>query len=292
VTSETIQYFEYSVNAEQGRIAYRHWSSETKSGLERPTLICAHGVSQNSRHLSELARRLVGDFDIIVPDFPGRGLSDEFFDKLHYDDVTYAPVFQAFLDGLGLSEVYWLGTSMGGLTGITLASRPDTPIKKLVLNDIGPIIPVNVMQLLARVGKNTGASFATFEDALDVMKNYLTNFGMTDPAMMEAYVRASLRQGADGIWRYDYDSEIYAYTRELPELNERELPFWQFWSTVTCPVLVLHGVNSTTLTPEIITRMRETRADIDVIDVPDTGHAPHLMNDEQAGWIRQWLLRS
>lgn len=287
---ETIEFFEYNANDERGRIAYRRWSNEKSASSGRPTIICGHGINQNSRHLVELARRLANDFDVMALDFPGRGLSDYLANKLNYNNKTYSAVCQSFIESLGLNEVYWVGTSMGGLTGMILASLPETRIKRLVLNDIGPVITKSVMQSAAIAGKNVGVRFSTVEEALKRAEKYLANFGMTDMAMKESFMRASLREEPDGTWRHDYDPEIYAYSRVMPELNNSEVPFWQYWSKVTCPVLILHGVNSTALTPQIIEDMRGVKHDIEVVDVPHTGHAPHLMNDEQAGWIRDWLL--
>jgi pimeloyl-ACP methyl ester carboxylesterase len=285
---ETLGYFDYSINGEQGKMAYRLWSSKNSTSTKRIPVICAHGVTQNSRHMTELAKRLARDFDVYALDFPGRGLSDYFSNKLNYSNTAYAPLCQSFIEAQGFDAVYWIGTSMGGITGIILASQPQTRIAKLVLNDIGPIITVSTMQTAERAAKGIASRFISLEQAYRKIGKYLSDFGLTDQHMMENFMRAGLRQGLDGTWRFDVDPEVYAYTHIKPELNTSEVPFWHCWEQVACPVLVLHGVKSEALTPEIIAGMRKTRPGLTVIDIPDAGHAPHLMSDEQAGWISKW----
>lgn len=270
-------------------MAYRLWQNNVAQ--PHPTVLCAHGINQNSRHFDALAIRLVSDFDLLVPDYPGRGLSDPLDDKLNYTHENYAALFLAFFETMHFREIDWLGISMGGITGILLASRPDTPIRKLVLNDVGPIVPKATRQLSVLAAQAGPRRFASLEEAMEKMGPYTRNFGITDPAMKEAFISAGLRQDAEGFWHPDFDHGIYQRSRLHPEIAQEDAPFWQYWDTVRCPVLVLHGVNSTTLTPDIITQMQRTHPDLEVIDIPETGHAPHLMSDDQAELIRRWLLR-
>ena len=288
MTAPTLEHFAYALPGETGNLAFRHWSAGQG---RRPPLLCAHGISQNSRHFDPLAERLVNDFDLLVPDYPGRGLSDVFTNSLNYTYPNYIALFQAFFAHLQLTELYWLGTSMGGLTGICLAALPDTPIRKLILNDIGPFIPKQTRQQFVIAAQAPPARFASCAAAQQRMANLFANFGLSDDAMQAAFVRATLRQESDGSWRPDYHPGIFDYARSLSPNNLADVPFWEDWEKVRCPVLVLHGIHSTTLTPAIIAEMRHIRPDIDVVDIPDTGHAPHLMSDEQAELVRGWLLR-
>jgi len=283
----TLDYMPYALEHETGQIAVRSWSA---SAGGRPTLLCAHGINQNSRHFAPLAERLASDFEVIVPDYPGRGLSAPLQDMTAYTQINYAKIMQALLAAKGLQSLDWLGTSMGGLTGLHLAALPDSPIRKLILNDVGPLIPGNTRVQFVVAAKSPGVRFASPAEALQRMERVFANFGIRDPALKETFVAASLRQDADGGWRPDFDPAIYDYARTLDPGNLPDVPFWAQWEKVRCPVLVLHGVNSTTLTPAIIAEMQRTRPDITVVDIPDTGHAPHLMDAAQAELIRDWLL--
>ena len=289
IDMEKTQFFEYPLGDEMATIAYRLWSQPGTG--KRPTVICAHGIAQNSRHFSALANRLCPNFDVITPDYPGRGFSAYLQNKLNYTHQSYAAIFSAFMQQLPAEEIYWIGTSMSGITGIMLAAQANTPIRKLVLNDIGPVVPLVAMQAALVSAQRPPMVFASFEEALEKIGPYTANFGITDPAMKEAFVRASLRQQEDGSWSPDYDPGIYYRVRQNPAFATQSYPYWNFWETIRCPVLVVHGADSTTLTAETITQMRQTRPDIEVVDIPATGHAPHLMSQEQADIIRQWLLR-
>lgn len=287
---ENLHTFEYPLGDEMVTIAYRRWSQP--AGKKRPTIICAHGIAQNSRHFSALASRLCPDFDVITPDYPGRGLSTYLQNNFNYTHQNYAAIFSAFMQQLPAEEIYWIGTSMAGITGIMLAAQADTPIRKLVLNDIGPVVPLVAMQAALVSAQRPPMIFASFEEALEKIGPYTANFGITDPVLKEAFVRASVRQMDDSIWRPDYDPGIYERVRQNPELATQSYPYWNLWETIRCPVLVVHGADSTTLTAETIAQMRLTRPDIHVVDIPDTGHAPHLMDDTQAEILRQWLLKA
>lgn len=287
---ETLHTYETTLGEETIRIAYRQWSRP--GSAKRPTVICAHGIAQNSRHFSALADRLCSDFEVITPDYPGRGLSSHLSNKLNYTHQSYAAIFGTFMQQLPAEEIYWIGTSMGGITGILLAAQADTPIRKLILNDIGPVVPLVAMQAALTSAQRPPMVFACFEEALERIGPYTTHFGITDPALREAFVRASVRQMDDGTWCPDYDPDIYDRVRQNPELAAQSYPYWNFWEMIHCPVLVMHGTDSTTLTAETIARMRQTRPDLDVVDIPNTGHAPHLMDDAQAEIIRQWLLKT
>ncbi|MBS1197269.1 MAG: alpha/beta hydrolase fold protein [Proteobacteria bacterium] len=286
---ESLHSFEYPLGEERVHITYRLWSQPGSE--KRPTVICAHGIAQNSRHFDALANRLCRDFDVITPDYPGRGRSNWLQNKLNYTHQSYAAIFGAFMQQLPADEIYWIGTSMAGITGIMLASQANTPIHKLVLNDIGPVVPLVSMQAALISAQRPPMVFVSFEEALERVGPYTANFGITDPALKETFVRASVRQMDDGTWRPDYDPDIYCRVRQNPELAAQSYPYWNFWETIRCPVLVVHGADSTTLTAETIAQMRQTRPDLTVVDIPNTGHAPHLMDDTQAEIIRQWLLK-
>ena len=50
---------------------------------------------------------------------------------------------------VGAESFDWIGTSLGGLMGIVLAGVPNSPIRRLVINDIAPEVPTAALQRLA-----------------------------------------------------------------------------------------------------------------------------------------------
>ena len=120
------------------RVAYREWGHPASSR----TLVCVHGLTRNGRDFDVLAAALADRFRVLCPDMPGRGDSEWLKDPNDYVFPTYLTALTAVLAHADVDEVSWLGTSMGGLLGMVLAAQPATPIKRLVVNDIGPAIEV------------------------------------------------------------------------------------------------------------------------------------------------------
>jgi pimeloyl-ACP methyl ester carboxylesterase len=78
---------------------------------------------------------------VVCPDLPGRGQSDRLSDSSDYVLPQYCSDMNALIAALGSVEIHWVGTSLGGLIGMVLAAIPGSPIRRLVINDIGPYLP-------------------------------------------------------------------------------------------------------------------------------------------------------
>src|SRR5262245_34409385 len=181
------------------RMHYVEWGDP---GAER-VVICVHGLSRNGRDFDALAEALCPDFHVVCPDVVGRGQSDWLPVKEEYTYPQYCADMTTLLARLtanaapggmlarlaramggGRSEpkrVYWVGTSMGGIIGMLLASRPNSPIAKLVLNDVGTLIPKAALE---RIGQYVGKDprFRTFDELETMMRLVLAPFGMLTDA--------------------------------------------------------------------------------------------------------------
>lgn len=282
----SIKYYTDSVSGQDVRLGYREWGVEKN---DRSTLICLHGITHNSRVFDFLGSELSDNYRVICPDSCGRGLSDWLNEKLAYNFETYVKHSLALTAELGLKQCDWLGTSQGGITAIILASLKNSPVRKLVLNDIGPLIPRSTMHLSKLAGEFMPEKFFDFEQVLNFFRPIATEYGVSDSGMHQTLAESLVVKQNDGSYLLDYDPGIFAYTVELPRYNEMDLEFWEYWEKVTCPVLILHGARSVALSKATLDRMAETHFDMKVIDIPKTGHAPHLMSSEQVGYIRDFL---
>ena len=109
----------------------------------KKAVICWHGFARNGSDFLSLARVLSSRFFVICPDTPGRGYSD-WIDANHYNFAFYQSLALDLLKVFNvLDPVHWIGTSMGGVLGMMMASDPRTRglIDRLVINDIGPEVP-------------------------------------------------------------------------------------------------------------------------------------------------------
>src|SRR5881394_2068088 len=127
------------------RMAWAEWGDATNPKV----LVCAHGLSRQGRDFDTLAQAMAADYRVVCPDVVGRGRSDWLADPAGYAIPAYVADMVTLLARLNAAEVHWVGTSMGGLIGMGLASLPNSPIKRLVLNDVGPRIEYEALERIA-----------------------------------------------------------------------------------------------------------------------------------------------
>jgi len=267
------------------RIAYSHWG-ETNANR---TVVCVHGLTRNGRDFDFLAADLVQgsqrDYRVACPDLPGRGHSHWLGDPADYTLALYMSDMTAMIARLGVEQVDWIGTSLGGLIGMSLAAQPNSPIRSLVINDIGPFVPAAALK---RIGQYVGHSeqFETFEALKTYLMNVHSSFGPMSDDHWDHLCRHSGHQNEDGSWRLHYDPSIAINFRQAASQN---IDLWPLWQQVTCPVLILRGEQSDILTRDTAHQMLEQGPAAELIEFPATGHAPSLMQDDQIEAIRIWL---
>ncbi|MBY0500967.1 MAG: alpha/beta hydrolase [Alphaproteobacteria bacterium] len=263
------------------KVAYVEWGKKTHG----PVLICAHGLTRNSRDFDYLCKAIKHNYQIVCPDLVGRGESDYTGSNLTYNFAQYLADMVTLLARIDSQEVHWLGTSLGGIIGMMLAAQPNSPIKSLILNDVGMIIPSIALQRLGTYARNDD-SFATFEDAKNYFKTALSGFNIIDSKIWDHITKYGTKQDEKGGLSLTYDAVIGEIFRneETPSLH-----FETYWQSIRCPVLILRGEASDMLLPEIIKKMMYFRPNTKVITIPQCGHAPSLMTIEQIQIIENWL---
>ncbi len=267
------------------RISYLEWGA-TKSVNTKRTLFCVHGLTRNARDFDFLAKTLCDRYRIVCPDVVGRGDSDHLISEEGYNYLQYNADMNAVLARLNVSEVDWIGTSMGGIIGMVLASVPQSPIRRLVVNDIGPEVSREALLSIAQyIGKsNTFESLNEVEEHL--RKIYAEFAPMTDEDWHQM-AKYSSRRTRTGRWRLKVDSRVGDAYRD--SISYFDVDMWETWEKITCPVLVLRGKNSSFLTEEVAEKMLACGPQTTLVEFDDTGHTPTLRNDEQVDTITQWL---
>lgn len=263
------------------RNAYWEWSSNTQS----PCLITMHGLTRNGRDFDEVAKNLSSRFRVICPDVVGRGKSDWLADGALYGYPQYMADATALIAGVGGGPVDWLGTSMGGLVGMMLAAQPLTPIRRLILNDVGAFVP---KASLERIGAYVGQDphFAGLSELEAYLRRVHASFGNLPDADWAHMARHSARWRPGGGYGLAYDPAI-ALAFRIGSVADVDL--WSIWDRVTCPVLILRGGTSDLLLAEIAAEMVRRKPGTALIEFPECGHAPALMNAEQIAAIADWL---
>lgn len=264
------------------RVHYTEWGDPQNPKV----LICVHGMTRTGRDFDFLAAALEHEYRVICPDVVGRGESDWLDDKTDYTYPLYVNDMAMLLARLDAERVDWVGTSMGGLIGMFLASYAGTPIHRLLINDVGPFIPAAGLKRVARYVGQT-IIWDTFEAMDSALRVYAPVFGkLTDEQWRHMLIHSS-RQLDDGRYTMGYDpgiAEIFINT----ELKDIDL--WPVWDAIRCPTLILRGAYSDVLTQADAIAMTERGPKAKLIELPGMGHAPALMSDDQIAIVRDWLL--
>ncbi len=266
------------------RMHYYAWGDASNPRV----LICVHGLTRNARDFDFLAATLSQDFRVICPDVAGRGKSDWLANGVDYTYVQYMADMTALLARVtsgGEKEIHWLGTSMGGLLGMLIAAQPRNPIRKLVVNDAGLLVPKAALERLALyVGKDP--RFPSLEALESHVRHVSAPFGpLTDGEWRHLTLHVAI-QHPDGAWGFRYDPAI---ARPFA-LALADIDLSAYWDAVTCPTLLLRGAESDLLLRETALDMTRRGPKARLVEFAGVGHAPMLMNDEQVAVVREFLL--
>ena len=263
------------------RVAYTEWGDSANPHV----LICVHGLSRNGRDFDTLAAAIADRYRVICPDIVGRGESDWLKHSADYSYPQYLADMNALIARLNVQTIDWVGTSMGGLIGMMLAAQPQTPIRKLVMNDVGPFIPKAALERLsAYVGRVPNMeSVADVEQYLRVV---LAPFGKLTDAQWQHMARFSAKRESEGKYGLHYDPAI---AEVFKGSAMQDINLWPFWQMVVCPVFVIRGAESDLLLRETVTQMQSGRDNVIALEVPETGHAPALMDAMQIRAVREFL---
>jgi pimeloyl-ACP methyl ester carboxylesterase len=264
------------------RISYTEWGDPTNDRV----LLCVHGMTRNGRDFDFLAAALANDYRVVCPTMLGRGDSDWLPVKEDYDYPHYCAHIAALIARLGVEQVDWVGTSMGGLIGMVLASMPNSPLRRLVMNDVGPFISTAAIERIATyVGANP--RFQTLAEAERYIREINSTLGFLTDAQWQHVVRHYTRRTEHGEIALAYDPNIDWILKKVPL---QPVDLWFLWEAVQCPVLLLRGKESDVLTAEGAREMLRRKPGTRLVELDGIGHAPTLMSEAQIGLVRDWLL--
>lgn len=298
----TLHHVQCSDSADGHRMAWWQWGEEKAPHL----VVCAHGLSRQGRDFDVLAQALVQRaaqqgqaLRVVCPDVVGRGESDWLKDPMGYQFTTYVGDMLAMLaqlhQGASIDTLDWVGTSMGGIIGMSLAGMPSlplpTPIHRLVLNDVGPSV---AWAALERIGQYLGKSstFSTVEQAAEAMRAISSSFGPHTDEQWLALSRPMLKPLPEGGFRLHYDPAIAVpYGHVTQEASaQAEAALWSIYDQISADTLVLRGADSDLLVPETVQAMVERGPRAKVIEFAGVGHAPTLVAEGQVREVLDFLL--
>jgi pimeloyl-ACP methyl ester carboxylesterase len=273
------------------RMAYTEWGAPDNPRV----LVCVHGLTRCGRDFDHLAQALANDYRVVCPDVVGRGQSDWLRDKSHYLLNQYAADMTALLARLDVERVDWFGTSMGGLIGMLLAAQPETPITRLILNDVGPVIGTGALDRIGEYLANP-PDFGSIAEAEAYIRAVAAPFGPHDDTQWRHMTDHVVKLTSAGrvALRYDpgiagpFVATMQALAAGKPPGSDIEL--WPLYEAVTCPTLAVRGALSDLLSPATLAAMGERGPRARTVEIAGVGHAPTFMHDDQVAIVREFLL--
>ena len=268
-------------------MSYKEWG-DTKNPQ---VLVCVHGLARVSDDFDALAASLCDEYRVVCPDIVGRGASGRLRNPMHYQIPQYVSDMVTLLARLEVEAVDWFGTSMGGLIGMGIASLEGNPIRKLLLNDVGPALnPV----ALSRIGEYVGqaVAFERFDEALAYIKSISQPFGAHTDAQWEKLARDVLRKNDAGQWIKHYDLGLcQPFKATTPEqVVAGEAMLWAAYDAIKSKTLVVRGEDSDLLSLETATEMTRRGPRASLVQIPHVGHAPTFVSAEQIAIARDFFL--
>ena len=268
-------------------LVYQEWG-EPKDHCDYEDIapvMCLHGLTRNSRDFDMLAKELSVNRRVICPDTVGRGYSDWLRTHEDYSLPQYNLDVAVVAARTNLLRYDIVGTSLGGLMGIILASMDRSPVRRLVVNDIAPEIPMVALQRLSHyLGENP--LLASMDEVEAYIREKYAPIKPMTKANWKAMAKHSSIKTEEG-YRLSYDPSIAEnYNRYwlLMYFN-----IWDYWENITCPVLVCRGTESDFLTEALKERMQRELPHVEFIEFEGVGHTPSLNSKAQINPIKEWL---
>lgn len=276
------------------RMAYWQWGAPDAAH----TIVCVHGLSRQGRDFDVLAQALLArspqPLRVVCPDVAGRGQSDWLQDPQGYQLPIYAADMLQLLAHLKPATLDWVGTSMGGLIGLAVCAHAQAvgvTVRRLVLNDVGPVIQ---WEALARIGTYLGKAqtFDSLQQAADAMWAISQSFGPHTPGQWLELSRHMVKSLPDGRVALHYDPAIAvpfrAVTQESALQGEGQL--WQLYDSITASTLLLRGATSDLLSPATAQAMTQRGPRAQLVEFAGVGHAPTLIASDQVEAVVSFLL--
>jgi pimeloyl-ACP methyl ester carboxylesterase len=268
-------------------MAYKEWGDPKNPAV----LLCVHGVTRVSDDFDALAAVMSDRYRVICPDVVGRGRSSWLANPLGYQLPQYVSDMVTLIARLDVAQIDWFGTSMGGLIGMGVAALKDHPIRKMLLNDIGPTINYAALMRIAEyMGKEV--RFPTFEAGVDYIRTIAAPFGPHSDEQWHKLAGDVLREQKDGQWIRHYDPALAlafsSFTEESAAQSEAAL--WAIYDAIQCPVLLVRGNESDLLSRETADLMTQRGPRAALTELAGIGHAPTFMQPEQIALARDFFI--
>ena len=267
------------------RMAYHAWGNPRNPRV----LFCVHGLTRRGSDFKTLAEVMCQDYYVVCPDIVGRGDSDCLSNPMQYAVPQYVADIAQLVKTLGVSQIDWIGTSMGGLIGMVYAAMPNSPIRRMLINDVGPKIEPDAIK---RLGSYVGQpfSFTNRSEALNRLNAICATFGEHTPEEWETYNGPMLIE-RNGLWIMHYDPNISVPFASVNPIMAKagEVAMWHAFKQIHIPMLIVRGAESDLLSAATVAEMCKVNSYARSIEIPNVGHAPAFVKKEQIALAKEFF---
>ena len=257
-------------------------------------VVCLPGLTRTEADFDVLAGTLAHDArrprHVLALDYRGRGESDYDRNPANYNLAVELADLIAVLTALGIGRAVFIGTSRGGILAMLLAAVRPAAIAGVVLNDIGPVIePKGLVRIKGYVGRMPQPR--NFEDGSEILRRlFNAQFPKLAASDWIAFARRTFRE-RNGRIEPRYDVKLATALKGV-EPHRPLPPLWkEFDALAGVPLMVVRGANSDVLSQTTVAALCARRPDIDILEVPDQGHAPLLIEDDVIARISAFVAR-
>ena len=268
-----------TVTANGIRINYLDWGNEGKTPM-----VLLHGLRGHRHSWDDFSPGMCGDYQVLAVDQRGRGGSDWATDG-DYSAAAYVADVAAFSEVLGLRPFVLVGHSMGGRNAVHFAAEYPDRVEKLVMVDVGAEADQRGIDRIRDEIVAVPEEFDSFEAVVQYM-NAQNRFA-SEPVLRRrlTYATRKLDNGKTG-WQYDLVIREQVRNGTGPQPPD----MWPMLPSVKCPTLIVRGMETDLLTPEVTRRMLDTLPDGHLAEVPRAAHM--VFEDNPEGFlaaVRGWL---
>ncbi len=275
---------------ESYKMIYYTWGTQ---GANTKTIICLHGLNRNARDWDYLATHMANlGYFVISPDIVGRGNSDYLSNPLGYDIEFYAKDIIQLINTLKLTNISIIGTSMGGLIAMLLASNQQHKhhIQKMILNDVGAKIDSAGIHEIMNLSDND-IKCKSFNEALKVLQHGIGNsFGILPDHIWHHMTLHSFQKNTYGDYQLKRDPQINQALSKQKDFDlSRDVELWHYWESIKIPTLIIRGANSQFLSVDTINTMQQINELTSYVTIKGAAHAPFLHTTEHCTIINNFL---
>ena len=281
-----MEFRERRITAQDGLSLYVRDYGDANAAL--PPVLCLGGISRNSRDFEALAPHLAENRRVVCPDYRGRGRSEYDSDPRNYIPAVYLRDIIDILTALDLHRVVVIGTSMGGLLAMALATARPGALRAVVLNDIGPELdPKGIARIKTYLSGD--GRWADWNEAIAFLKLSFQHDGLTSREAWLTYAKRIFIEHRDGWLRQDFDPAIL---NQFKAASARPTSYWPAFSALRhYPLLAIRGALSDILSLETFERMAAEKPDLTAVTLAGVGHVPLLDETEIVSAIDDFLER-